>query len=86
MKAVPRLHVGLDVEQILEPDPPRLPWRSFKHEAAKLGVEDGRSGGILPGLINQGGSAKGTRTGSLYGTSLHVWHAAAVFEQLLVLG
>ena len=39
----PELHVGLNSEEFLEPDAPRLPWCGLEHETAKLGVEDGQS-------------------------------------------
>ncbi|RCI12757.1 hypothetical protein L249_1048 [Ophiocordyceps polyrhachis-furcata BCC 54312] len=39
--ATPQLHVGLDVEELLEANAPRLAGCSFEHEAAELGMKDG---------------------------------------------
>jgi hypothetical protein len=49
---LPPLHVGLDVEKILETDPPGLSRSGFQHEASELGMEDRGGGLALPCDVN----------------------------------
>ena len=84
-KSLPPLHVGLDVEQILEANTPWFPRGGFQHEAAKLGMKDRGSGLDLPDEVSRVRSHDSRRC-SLDWASLHIGHSASFVEQLLVRG
>jgi hypothetical protein len=49
---LPPFHVWFDIQQVLEPDPPRLTRGGLQHEPAEFGMENWRGIGMAPDLVN----------------------------------